>query len=500
MAIRIFNTLTGKKEEFKPLNEGKVNLYVCGPTVYDDCHIGHLMGPVLFDAIARWLKAIKYDIRFVVNITDIDDKIIDRALKTGENWKDITQRYTDQYRGLLQRLHVETITDFPHCTDYISQMIEYVQDLIRDNRAYEIDDGVYYEVQKQPKYGKLSKRSIDDMLAGTRIQKSSDLKHPADFCLWKKAKPDEPSWDSPWGMGRPGWHLECSVMSTRLLGKSFDIHGGGDDLKFPHHENEIAQCEAHGDSFANYWMHNGLSTYEGSKVSKSDPRMQDPDFARQFQGEFLVETYGGATLRFFLLQGHYRRPSDFLPKNISSAQQSLQKLHQIIGSHLTETGQVDLDAIISYASKINLSSDVDQFINAMNDDFNTAAAIGHLFNLSKKINKLTDEQKQEGILILRDLGRHIGLFQIDDAFQNPALQKISPDILTKVSSLLKELDPRDGADAHSIDQLMEHLIVLRQESRAKKDFATSDKIRDQLKGIGIIIKDSPSGSEWSLEN
>ena len=265
----IHNTLTRTKQPLEPLVPGQIGMYVCGPTVYDDCHIGHLMGPILFDAIARWLIARGYRVRFVNNITDIDDKIINRSLATGEPWESITQRYTAQYLSYLKRLHVVTVTDHPRCSDYIPSMISYIEDLMTKQRAYAAADGVYYDVQRQQSYGKLSGRKLDDMKAGSRIERDAALHHPGDFALWKQAKPNEPSWESPWGRGRPGWHIECSVMSHDTLGATFDIHGGGDDLKFPHHENEIAQGEAHGGGYARCWMHNGLIQYDGVKIGKS---------------------------------------------------------------------------------------------------------------------------------------------------------------------------------------------------------------------------------------
>ncbi|HAT12041.1 MAG TPA: cysteine--tRNA ligase [Planctomycetes bacterium] len=307
MPIVLHNTLTRRAEPFVPLQPGQVGMYVCGPTVYDDCHIGHLMGPAIFDAVARWFAARGHRVRFVNNITDIDDKIINRSRETGEPWQVITERIIAQYNGWLAKLHVVTITDQPRCTQYVAQMVRYVQELVAAGRAYTAPDGVYYEVTKQPGYGKLSGRRLDEMEAGARIERDAHLHHPADFALWKLAKPGEPSWPSPWGDGRPGWHIECSVMSSELLGRDFDIHGGGEDLKFPHHENEIAQAEAHGDGYARCWMHNGLIQFEGVKVGKSDPRMKDAAFRKQFMADHLIGTYGAPTIRFLLLSGHYRR-------------------------------------------------------------------------------------------------------------------------------------------------------------------------------------------------
>ncbi|MFW5844882.1 MAG: class I tRNA ligase family protein, partial [Planctomycetota bacterium] len=259
MSIVAYDSLSRSKAPLTTLEPDTVRMYVCGPTVYSDCHIGHLMGPVLFDAVARWLRFRGYAVRFVNNITDIDDKIILRSQETGEDWQTITERYTGQYLEFLRELHVTTITDHPRCSDYVERIVRYVEDLMAADRAYVVpEDGVYFDIARHAGYGKLSHRKAEDMQAGARIQRHASLRNPGDFCLWKLAKPGEPQWPSPWGAGRPGWHIECTVMSTTLLGDTFDIHGGGDDLKFPHHENEIAQGEAHGGAYAQRWMHNGL--------------------------------------------------------------------------------------------------------------------------------------------------------------------------------------------------------------------------------------------------
>ncbi len=344
MAIRIFDSLRREKLVLEPIEPGVVRLYACGPTVYDDCHIGHLMGPVIFDTAARWIRARGFEVRFVNNITDIDDKIINRALDTGEDWKSIAERYTEQYFEFLEELGVETITDHPRCTEYVGKMIQFIEDLITGEKAYETSDGVYFDVQGHEGYGKLSGRAVEDMQAGGRVGANSELRHPADFALWKKAKPGEPTWDSPWGPGRPGWHIECSVMSRELLGPSFDLHGGGDDLKFPHHENEIAQSEAHGDAFARLWMHNGLVQYGGRKIAKSDPRMQDPEFAGQFKARKLIDTYGAPVVRFFLVRGPYRRPIDFEPKNLHDARKGLTRVLNQLGDRC-EQASASVDEI-----------------------------------------------------------------------------------------------------------------------------------------------------------
>jgi cysteinyl-tRNA synthetase len=475
--IHLHNTLTRTKQPLEPLSPGRIGMYVCGPTVYDDCHIGHLMGPILFDAVARWLIARGYQVRFVNNITDIDDKIINRSIATGEPWDAITKRYTAQYLGYLKRLHVVTVTDHPRCSDYIAPMIAYIQDLIAKERAYVAADGVYYDVQKQQGYGKLSGRKLDDMKAGARIERDASLHHPADFALWKQAKPSEPSWDSPWGKGRPGWHIECSVMSHETLGETFDIHGGGDDLKFPHHENEIAQGEAHGGGYARCWMHNGLIQYDGVKVGKSDPRMKDPGFAKQFKADHLLDTYGAATVRFLLMQGHYRRPNDFAPTALSAARTALGKLHRQLGALLDEAGAATLEEILTRPLPevaARLRHDV---VAAMDDDFNTGAAIAALFGLVGEAKRAAGHESTLLLRLVRDLGRLIGLFQPGDGADTVEQQAGSDDLLAPVMTLV---------------------LALRQEVRARRDFATADRIRDTLATAGIAVKDGKDGATWSV--
>jgi cysteinyl-tRNA synthetase len=487
--ISIYNTMTRSKQPLQPIRPGEIGMYVCGPTVYDDCHIGHLMGPALFDAVARWLGARGYRVRLVNNITDIDDKIINRSLSTGEPWQAITERYTAQYLGYLRRLHVTTVTDHPRCSDYIAPMIRYIGELIDGGRAYQADDGIYYDVQRQHGYGKLSGRRIEDMLAGVRVERSSSLRHPADFALWKRAKPGEPAWASPWGDGRPGWHIECSVMSHETLGPSFDIHGGGDDLKFPHHENEIAQGEAHGGDYAHCWMHNGLIQYEGVKVGKSDPRMQDPAFARQFKADYLLDTYGAATVRFLLLQGHYRRPNDFAPTALTAARTALGKLHRQLGELLdqptpAQTVEELLQAQHGAALPPAMRDQFAKFIAEMDDDFNTGGAIAALFTLSDACRRLLalggDDNREaalRGRLLMRELGRLIGLFQPGDG-----------------KDTLVDSAPA-GAD---LAEAMAQVIALRQSARAERRFADADRIRIALAAAGVVVKDAKDGASWSL--
>jgi cysteinyl-tRNA synthetase len=469
--ISVFNTLTRRKEPLSPRVPGQVGMYLCGPTVYADCHIGHLMGPVLFDAVARWLAASGHAVRFVNNITDIDDKIIERAARDGVPWQTITATYTAQYLDLLAALHVTTITDHPRCTGYVPQMVAYIERLMAAGRAYYVaGDGVYYDVAQQPAYGKLSGRRLDEMVADAdKEAKAGRLRSRADFALWKLAKPGEPSWPSPWGAGRPGWHIECSVMSHHTLGADFDIHAGGEELKFPHHENEIAQGEAHGGAYARVWMHNNLVQFGGAKVSKSDPRMQDPAFRMQFQAKAVIAAHGPAVVRFLLLNGHYRRPVDFAPDNIGALRTALGRLLSAVGPVLADPLRpASVAELLSRPLAPALAARRDAFVAAMDDDFNTGAAIAELFGLAGQT------ADTEARLLLRDLGRLIGLFQPGDT-----------------------AGPAAPPDDQRLAQVMALVLDLRADARARRDFATSDRIRDRLAAAGIAVKDGKDGATWA---
>ena len=534
MAIRIYDSLTREKSPLKPLTPGEVKLYVCGPTVYDDCHIGHLMGPVLFDTVARWLAARGYKVNFVNNITDIDDKIINRAIESGEAWDSIAERYTKQYQGFLAELGVETISSHPRCSDYVPQMITFIEDLIAQDKAYVADDGVYFDIQKHPGYGKLTRRKVEDMQAGSRVQAQSNLRHPGDFALWKNAKPQEPSWDSPFGAGRPGWHIECSVMSSELLGGAFDLHGGGDDLKFPHHENEIAQSEAHGDAFASTWMHNGMVQYGGRKVAKSDPRMQDAAFRQQFQARWLLDTYGAPALRFFLLRSAYRRPVDFEPSTLEAARTGLIRMAKGLGSLAEEPGKVTLEEIQEMNLDATNAAHRKGFIAAMDDDFSSGEALAELFSLAQEARTLEPEAKQITLTLVRDLGRLLGLFRPGDLELLLAAGSGSADeLLEQVAGALLEVRAlareqkafgtadalRDallqagitvedgtpgtsranchGAQTNALDQILEAALAARLAAKAAKDFVTADGLREGLAAVGISIQDGAEGSNWT---
>lgn len=493
MPQTLYNSLTRKVEVLSPVKDGTVSMYVCGPTVYDDCHVGHFLGPVVFDALARWLSQNGLKVRFANNITDVDDKIIGRALKGGEDWKDVAGRYTQQYFDILKALRVMSVTHHPRCTEFISQMISYVQDLEKKGFAYRAHDGVYFEVSRLPEYGRLSGRKVEDMKSGARIERDESLRHPADFCLWKDAKPGEPFWDSPWGKGRPGWHLECSVMASCILGSDFDIHGGGDDLKFPHHENEIAQAAGHGDGYARMWLHNGMMEFEGAKISKSDPRNRDPEFAAQFKAKNVLTRYGGAVFRFFVLQGHYRRPFDFSPKQLDAARTALTRILRFLGPCAEEPAPPNLPDLRMRDLPEALDIARDKALAALEDDFNTGNFLAQLFIIMKTPGT-------QAPILVRDLGRLIGLFQPGDPadVENPKPFETPKHVAMQVEPISSQssVGPVNVQTSDEIEPLMKLILELRKDAKTRKDFGTADRIRDALKALNIEVQDGKDGATW----
>ena len=477
MGMKIYDSLQRKKRDLQPMQAGQVGMYVCGPTVYDDCHIGHIMGPIIFDTLCRWFKACGQAVTFVNNITDIDDKIINRSKASGEDWQAITRRYTEQYFDLLRQLQVNTVTHHPRCSEHVPQMIGYIADLISKDRAYTASDGVYYDVARQPGYGKLTGRSLDDLQESSRVNPASGLRSAADFCLWKLAKPGEPSWESPWGAGRPGWHIECSVMSTEILGHTFDIHGGGDDLKFPHHENEIAQAEAHGGDYAHLWMHNGLIVYEGVKVGKSDPRMKDPEFAGQFKAQTLIDRWGSDTLRTLLLSGHYRKPFDFAPARFASTKTGLRRLKlQLYADRLfVRQDKFDLQRWLSLPDLHPASARIRACRDRLDDDFNTGAALAELYALGHEVRRMDAGEAGEALVAIDAFLQMLGLVTSADEPEE---------------RVARELDSRK----------IEALIAERNAARAGKDFARADALRIELDAMGVQLLDSKNGTEWSIKS
>ncbi|MCL2348709.1 MAG: cysteine--tRNA ligase [Planctomycetaceae bacterium] len=520
--IRVYNTLSKAREEFQSVKPGKVGIYLCGPTVYKPSHIGHMVGPVIFDAIKRYLAYNDYDVTFVINITDVDDKLIAEAKARNIPMSAVADEMTADYMRNLDAMGVlDNVDHFPKATEYMTQIIDFVEDLIKKGFAYESEGDVYFDVTQVPDYGKLSHRSLEQMLGegGSTVgQKHS----PCDFALWKAAKPGEPSWDSPWGKGRPGWHIECSVMSGALLGETFDIHGGGLDLVFPHHENEIAQSESrYGCPMAKYWLHNGLmqASNEVGKVGGRNTRDQETaaeagDLQSQEAGKIskskganafrdMLKQFDPETIRFFLLSSHYRRPIDFSFERIGEVGKGLEMFYRFFKRYERITGENFYRVIAAKNRKNGENASCNnpflksiyelktEFLEAMDDDFNTGGATGVLFDMLRLLNKYVDDNRLEtektpdaeklqsikqAVKVFRELAMTFGLFR------QPPEEKPT------------------AANNEIVGKLMTLLIELRANARKSKDFATADKIRKDLTDAGIILEDRPGGTEWSLMN
>lgn len=492
MALRVYNTLSGGKEEFRPLVPGKVGMYVCGVTVYDYCHIGHARANIVFDIVYRYLKFSGYEVNYVRNYTDVDDKIINRANERGIDSQALAEEFIRAFDEDMAALGLDLPTCQPKATEHIPQIIAIVERLIERGMAYPSGGDVYFSVEKFPGYLKLSKRNLDEMRAGARIAPGEQKRNPMDFALWKAAKPGEPSWESPWGPGRPGWHIECSAMSMQYLGESFDIHGGGKDLVFPHHENEIAQSEgASGKPFVKYWLHNGFVNVNQEKMSKS--------LGNFFTIRDILKKYDAEVVRFFILSAHYRSPIDFSDQNLEDAKAGLSRFYEALKvaeetlsspeTPGTSAGEVppELREILDRVDRVE-----ERFREAMDDDFNTALAIGHLFDLVRGLNRIVAETSlhhnpvllnglRQGREQLLRLGGVLGLFaSAPDAWlekqKNAGLQA-------------------GGLSAEAI----EALIVERRQARADRDFARADRIRDELDAQGIMLLDSKEGTTWKLK-
>ncbi len=457
--LKIYNDLTRKKEVFEPLEPGKVRMYVCGMTVYDLCHLGHARVMVVFDVVYRYLKARGYEVTYVRNITDIDDKIINRANERGEHFKALTDHFIEAMHEDAQALAVLPPDLEPRATDYIDEIIAMIERLIARGHAYVADNGdVYYDVRSFPEYGKLSGKSIDDLEAGARVEPGEGKRDPLDFALWKAAKPGEPAWDSPWGEGRPGWHIECSAMSTKTLGDTFDIHGGGADLTFPHHENEIAQSEgATGHPFVKYWMHNGFVRINDEKMSKS--------LGNFFTVREVLKAYPAEAVRYFILTSQYRSPLNYDEEHLENARAALNRFYTALRG-LPEAQPAGAEAF------------TERFNAAMDDDFNTPEALAVLFDLVREINRVRkrDAQQAAGLAAeLRRLGGILGILQ-----QDP-------------EDWLRGGETTEGGLS---DTQIDELIARRNQAKADKDWAEADRIRDELQGQGIVLEDGPAGTTW----
>lgn len=460
MVLKVYNTATRRKEVFTPIKNGEVKMYVCGITPYDMSHIGHARSYIAFDVIRRFLEYSGFDVKYVQNFTDVDDKIIERAKEEGIPPLELAQRYIGEYFKDMDALGVKRANSYPRVSEKIPQIIEVVQALVKNKRAYEVDGNVYLDVTKGD-YGKLSRQSIEDLKAGARVGMDEKKRHPLDFALWKKAKTKEISWSSPWGKGRPGWHIECSVMSMSSLGPTLDIHGGGQDLIFPHHENEIAQSEAYtGKPFVRYWLHNGFVTVEKEKMSKSLG-----NFATVRE---VLQRYDPQTLRFFLLSTHYRKPLDFSERAVKDAQKGLLRIQNTIFNlknaleYARASGKEEFRREIERAKK--------GFVTALEDDFNVPKALAVFFDFIRAANTYVEE--------------------------NPAKEdlKHALEVINELADVLgltfeEEVPPL-------IRELMEIIIKVRSDMRARKDFTASDEIRKRLEEAGIVLEDRRQGTVW----
>ncbi|MDV5106988.1 cysteine--tRNA ligase [Clostridium perfringens] len=464
--MKVYNTLNKKKEEFIPLTPGEVKMYVCGPTVYNFFHIGNGRTFIVFDTIRRYFEYRGFKVDFVQNFTDIDDKMIKKANEEGTTVKKIGDTYIKEYYQDADALNIERATVNPRATEFIGEIIKFVKGLVDKGYAYEVDGDVYFSTKKFEGYGKLSGQNIEDLQSGARISVDERKKDPMDFAIWKAQKPGEPTWNSPWGMGRPGWHIECSCMAKKLLGETIDIHAGGSDLKFPHHENEIAQSEAlTGEPFARYWLHSAFVNVNNEKMSKS--------LNNFFTAREILERYDADVIRFLMLSTHYRQQLNFSEDLLESAKASVERIYNAIGNlenlidevsreEMNEEEKAYLESLNKYKEK---------YIEKMDDDFNTADAITAIFDLIKDTNTnitidSSKELAQKALELIRELGAPLGMFQ--------------------------------KSTKGNLEEEIEALIAKRQQARKDRDFALADKIRDELKDRGIVLEDTPQGVRWKM--
>ena len=490
MTLQVYNSLTRQKEPFKPIEKGFVGVYVCGPTVYDHAHIGHAKSYVSFDVIVRYLRYLGYKVRYVQNITDVghltddadmgEDKIIKKAQRERLEPMEVVETYTRSYFEDMDALNAIRPDISPRASAHIPEQIALVEELISQEHAYVVNGSVYYDVSSFKDYGKLSGRKVDELEEGVRINVRSEKNHPADFALWKKADASHlMQWPSPWGTGYPGWHVECSVMSTKYLGQPFDIHGGGLENIFPHHESEIAQSEAtHDHNFANYWLHNNMVTVNGMKMGKSLGNAISLKDAFSGTHPLLSQAYGALTIRFFVLSSHYRSPLDFSDEALQAAEKGLARLHatvKLVRDQLQKAPSGELSAEIAEL----LAQHKSAFEAAMNDDFNTAQAIGVLFEFNRGVNSL--------------LNAHQAVSQDSLAAINNLYQTLGEDVLGLIPQQLTT-----EASSNLVDGLLQMLIQMRQDARANKDWATADAIRDRLVDLGVTLEDRADGTIWKL--
>lgn len=470
MALKIFNTLTRKKEKFVPLKKGEVGIYVCGPTVYNFIHIGNARPFVIFEVVRRYFKFIGYKVKYVQNLTDIDDKMIKKANELGITVRELAQKFIMEYFTDTDSLKIERADVHPRATEHIKEIIEMVKSLEEKGYAYEIDGDVFFNVSKFKGYGKLSHQNIEELRSGSRVKVDKRKKEAIDFALWKRAKEGEPNWESPWGKGRPGWHIECSAMSMKYLGKTFDIHAGGSDLIFPHHENEIAQSEAHnGQQFVKYWMHNGYLCLNNKKMSKS--------LGNIMKVREIREKYSGEATRYFILSAHYRNPLDFCEEQLQQSRKSLQRLKNTIYNVKYILKQEKFKDSLNKNEELligQIKENEKKFMEAMDDDFNTPVALSWIFALNKEVNIYLTSEGFKNKKVLEDI------------------VKFYHDLAGQVLGILGDEDLKINFE----EQEIQNLIDEREKARKEKDWSMADKIRDKLKENGIILEDTSEGARW----
>jgi cysteinyl-tRNA synthetase len=464
--LKIYNTLTKQKEEFIPINPPLVKMYMCGPTVYDYFHIGNARSVIMSDIVRRYLEYKGYVVTFVMNLTDVDDKIIKKANQEGKSAREVAEFYIKEFFSDIEKLKIKPATYYPRATEFMSDMIDMIKKLEEKGIAYNVDGNVFYDVSKFNGYGKLSGKNTDELEIGARVEVNEEKKHPLDFALWKKAKEGEPFWESPWGKGRPGWHIECSAMSCKLLGESFDIHAGGHDLIFPHHENEIAQSEAANEKpFAKYWLHFGFLNINEEKMSKS--------LGNFFTAREVLKKYSAEAVRLFFAQAHYRGPLNFSDELLQAAEKGVEKLQ-----NLADKTEDELQKNSDNGKQIefDFKSWYEKFEQAMDDDFNSAQAVAVMFDFTREVNRAIAENEN----LNKDFYNNVKSF----------LKKTAEDVLGVISFQKKESLPSLE------DDLIELLINIRTEAKKEKNYALSDKIRDELKNLGVILQDTKDGTSF----
>ncbi len=487
--LKVYNTLTRKKEPFKSIQPGRVRMYVCGVTVYDYCHLGHARSAIIFDLIRRYLAYKGWRVKYVRNFTDVDDKIINRAREEGRSWREVAETYTREYDRDMAILGVAKANIEPKATEHVAEMIRMIKRLVKANLAYPVDGDVYFRVEKFKSYGKLSKRKLDEMLAGARVEVDERKENPLDFALWKASKPDEPAWESPWGLGRPGWHIECSAMAIRHLGQSIDIHGGGKDLAFPHHENEIAQSEGStGKRFARYWIHNGFVTIDQEKMSKSLGNFFTiREIFEKSRPRYSSDEITAEVLRYFLLSTHYRSPIDFSDQALDAAKAAMDHFYTLL-QKLEEArlSRGEGDRVAAKAVKAFVKA----FEKAMDDDFNTAGAIAQLQRLRGAVNRAMDQgMSRRTASSMRktflQYGKMLGLLQVADWKSSPLRISAADDV---------GVADQTGAAVTLGAETIKRLVNEREEARKAREWARADEIREQLARGGVILEDRPDGT------